>query len=48
MGVDLPSAVTVAGIVSTGVDDATINDTSGTMINRMRISRNVRMMEISE
>jgi hypothetical protein len=38
----------VAGIVSTGVEDTTINATSGTMISRQMMSRNVRMMEISE
>jgi hypothetical protein len=48
IGVDCPRAVKEGGSVTTGVADIKNNAVSGTRINKQRIRKKVRMMEISE
>jgi len=46
MGVDCPKAVSDCGKVITGVEDMEKRTTTGTTINRKRIEKKVRIMEI--
>jgi hypothetical protein len=45
IGVDCPSAVSVCGRVTTGVDDTKRSAMTGTTINRKRMRKKVRMMK---